>query len=141
MTFPARSWYQSKGMLHITKGPEFDHRNVSLGPVSSLHDRACELYYSLAGGRVDYGAQHSSRHRHDRYGRTFPVGLYPQWSVKHPLHFLGHSVASRISDMQYTRPPATLDNLTCELYREDPLSSNCSTCCRKVILEKIVTRT
>ncbi|KJA25838.1 hypothetical protein HYPSUDRAFT_384676 [Hypholoma sublateritium FD-334 SS-4] len=72
MTFLARSWYQ--------------------GPVSSLHDRACELYYSLAGGRVDYGAHHSTRHRHDRYGRTFPVGLYPQWSVKHLLHFLGHSV-------------------------------------------------
>ncbi|KAF8203011.1 alpha beta-hydrolase [Pholiota molesta] len=64
----------------------------NLGPVSSLHDRACELYYSLAGGRVDYGAEHSSVHQHARYGRTFPIGLYPTWSKKQPLHFVGHSI-------------------------------------------------
>ena len=26
-----------------------------IGPVSSLHDRACELFYALRGGTVDYG--------------------------------------------------------------------------------------
>ncbi|KAF9270020.1 alpha/beta-hydrolase [Marasmius fiardii PR-910] len=65
---------------------------TSVGPVSSLHDRACELYYSLASGRVDYGEEHSKQHGHARYGRTCDEGLYPQWSQRYPLHFLGHSV-------------------------------------------------
>ncbi|KAL0580803.1 hypothetical protein V5O48_001179 [Marasmius crinis-equi] len=65
---------------------------TSVGPVSSLHDRACELYYSLVGGRVDYGEEHSKIHGHARYGRTIENGLYPQWSKQNPLHFLGHSI-------------------------------------------------
>ncbi|THV07592.1 alpha beta-hydrolase [Dendrothele bispora CBS 962.96] len=64
----------------------------STGPVSSLHDRACELYYSLVGGIVDYGEEHSRIHGHARYGRTYSEGLYPGWSTEKPLHFLGHSV-------------------------------------------------
>ncbi|KAF5368457.1 hypothetical protein D9758_002331 [Tetrapyrgos nigripes] len=64
----------------------------STGPVSSLHDRACELYYSLVGGTVDYGEEHSRIHGHARYGRTYDEGLYPEWSIDNPLHFLGHSV-------------------------------------------------
>ncbi|EAU92760.1 lipase [Coprinopsis cinerea okayama7 len=65
---------------------------VSVGPVSSLHDRACELYYALRGGTVDYGSSHSSEHNHARYGRTHPTGIYPRWSKERPLHFLGHSI-------------------------------------------------
>ncbi|KIK70757.1 hypothetical protein GYMLUDRAFT_291035 [Collybiopsis luxurians FD-317 M1] len=52
----------------------------SVGPVSSLHDRACELYYSLVGGTVDYGEEHSILHSHSRFGRTHAQGLYPHWS-------------------------------------------------------------
>ncbi|PPQ67189.1 LOW QUALITY PROTEIN: hypothetical protein CVT25_005790, partial [Psilocybe cyanescens] len=51
----------------------------------------CELYYSLLGGTVDYGEEHSSTHRYSRYGRTFSNGLYPVWSKEKSLHFLGHS--------------------------------------------------
>ncbi|CDO75496.1 hypothetical protein BN946_scf184935.g32 [Trametes cinnabarina] len=65
---------------------------ASVGPVSSLHDRACELFYSLIGGTVDYGAEHSLQNGHRRFGRTYEEGLYSEWSVKHPLHFLGHSM-------------------------------------------------
>ncbi|KAJ7109995.1 Alpha/Beta hydrolase protein [Mycena epipterygia] len=65
---------------------------VSVGPVSSLHDRACELYYALLGGTVDYGAEHSTTHKHARYGRKITQGLYPEWSPTQPLHFLGHSI-------------------------------------------------
>ncbi|KAL0951495.1 hypothetical protein HGRIS_008180 [Hohenbuehelia grisea] len=64
----------------------------SVGPVSSLHDRACELYYCLVGGTVDYGEKHSRNHKHNRYGRVHAKGLFPQWSREYPLHFLGHSV-------------------------------------------------
>ncbi|KAJ7161357.1 alpha/beta-hydrolase [Mycena crocata] len=65
---------------------------VSVGPVSSLHDRACELYYGLVGGTVDYGEEHAAAHRHARYGRKIVQGQYPQWSPDYPLHFLGHSI-------------------------------------------------
>lgn len=38
--------------------------------VASLHDRACEIFYSLKGGTVDYGEEHAREHGHDRYGAT-----------------------------------------------------------------------
>ncbi|KAK7064042.1 hypothetical protein R3P38DRAFT_2822035 [Favolaschia claudopus] len=65
---------------------------VSVGPVSSLHDRACELYYALLGGTVDYGMEHSISHKHARYGRNIAQGQYPDWSPTRPLHFLAHSM-------------------------------------------------
>ncbi|SJX60815.1 related to lipase [Sporisorium reilianum f. sp. reilianum] len=46
-----------------------------IGPVSSLHDRACELFFALRGGTVDYGE-----------------ALCPQWQRGLPAHFLGHSL-------------------------------------------------
>ncbi|PWN45705.1 hypothetical protein IE81DRAFT_363937 [Ceraceosorus guamensis] len=68
-----------------------------IGPVSSLHDRACELFYSLHGGTVDYGEAHAQEHGHSRWGRRYPPaseggGSYPQWSEKHPVHMVGHSL-------------------------------------------------
>ena len=56
-----------------------------------MHDRACELYYSIKGGTVDYGAYHAFRYGHSRYGKHHPVGLYPSWSKENPIHFVGHS--------------------------------------------------
>ncbi|KAH8822751.1 alpha/beta-hydrolase [Flagelloscypha sp. PMI_526] len=73
-----------------------------IGPVSSLHDRACELFAALKGGIVDYGEEHSKNHRHSRFGRTIESGLYPQWDSEHPLHFMGHSIGgSTIIKLQY----------------------------------------
>ena len=40
------------------------------GPLSSHHDRACELFYSLKGGVVDYGAEHACRCDHARSAVT-----------------------------------------------------------------------
>ncbi|KAI0052547.1 alpha/beta-hydrolase [Auriscalpium vulgare] len=75
---------------------------ANVGPVSSLHDRACELFYALTGGTVDYGAEHSTSNEHGRYGRAHPHGLYEAWSVTRPLHFLGHSVGgSTIVKLQH----------------------------------------
>lgn len=65
---------------------------ASVGPVSSLHDRACELFYTLLGGAVDYGEGHAEAHGHQRYGRVVDNALYPSWSLDSPLHFLGHSM-------------------------------------------------
>ncbi|KAF8330408.1 uncharacterized protein EI90DRAFT_3060651 [Cantharellus anzutake] len=63
-----------------------------VSPVNSVHDRACELFYLLRGGSVDYGEEHAKKHKHRRFGRHHSIGLYPSWSVEHPLHFIGHSM-------------------------------------------------
>ena len=67
---------------------------ATVGPISSLHDRACELAYQLKGGRVDYGAEHADEAGHLRFGRTYAdaAALHPQWSKMNPVHLVGHSM-------------------------------------------------
>ncbi len=65
--------------------------NVYPSSVGSIHDRVCEVFYELIGGRVDYGEEHSSYHGHDRFGREFSQGLLPQWDEDHPIIVIGHS--------------------------------------------------
>ena len=64
---------------------------ASLGPFSSHHDRACELFYQLMGGRCDFGAEHSAKYGHDRYGKNYVEPLYAEWSAENPVHFIAHS--------------------------------------------------
>ncbi|ETK96954.1 hypothetical protein F441_00462 [Phytophthora nicotianae CJ01A1] len=71
-----------------------NHLLVDVGSVSSDHDRACEVFYQLVGGRVDYGEQHSNDTGHDRYGEMFDNPLHPNWSEDNPVHLLGHSFGS-----------------------------------------------
>lgn len=66
---------------------------ASVGPISSNWDRACDLYACIKGGRVDYGAAHSKKYGHERYGRVF-AGLYPEWDNDHPVNLWGHSLGS-----------------------------------------------
>ncbi|MCP4129693.1 MAG: hypothetical protein GY754_01635 [bacterium] len=63
----------------------------SIGPISSHHDRACELFYQLKGGRVDYGEEHANTFQHRRFGKEYP-GLYPIWDKNNPVHIVGHSM-------------------------------------------------
>lgn len=65
--------------------------NVFPSATGSLHDRACEIFYELKGGRVDYGEEHSRYHGHERYGNTFLKGKYEEWDENHPIILLGHS--------------------------------------------------
>lgn len=65
--------------------------SVSPSPTGSLHDRACQIFYELYGGTIDYGEEHSAYHKHERYGRTFPVGKLSKWSEQFPVIFVGHS--------------------------------------------------
>ena len=65
---------------------------ASVSPHGSAWDRACELYAQLAGSRVDYGAFHSKRYGHDRYGRDFSDHpLIAQWDSDKRLVLIGHS--------------------------------------------------
>ena len=77
---------------------------ASVGPISSAHDRACELAYQIKGGRVDYGAEHSATAGHDRFGRSYDrsVAFHPEWSEQQPVHLVGHSMgAPTIWMLQY----------------------------------------
>jgi triacylglycerol lipase len=76
----------------------YETYTAAVGPISSVWDRACELYACIKGGRVDYGEAHARRFGHDRYGRIYP-GLYPQWGEVDPvtgetrkIHIIGHSL-------------------------------------------------
>ncbi|KAJ7558371.1 hypothetical protein O6H91_04G036200 [Diphasiastrum complanatum] len=67
-----------------------------LGSLTSIHDRACELFYYLKGGTVDYGADHSYQCGHARFGRNHMEGHYPEWDENHPVHFVGHSTGVQV---------------------------------------------
>jgi|APFre7841882630_1041343.scaffolds.fasta_scaffold05173_1 triacylglycerol esterase/lipase EstA (alpha/beta hydrolase family) len=68
---------------------------ASVGPMSSAHDRACELAAQIRGTRVDYGTQHAKQEGHERYGYDFAGnGFVPEWSDSKPVHLVGHSLGS-----------------------------------------------
>ena len=68
------------------------------GGLSSLHDRACEIFYQIKGGVVDYGEQHSRHFGHNRFGRKY-AGEYPAWSSHNPIHIVGHSLGGTTARM------------------------------------------
>jgi len=61
------------------------------GQLLGHHDRACEIFYQLVGGTVDYGEEHSRRHGHARLGRTYQP-LHPAWGADRPIDLCGHSI-------------------------------------------------
>ena len=68
---------------------------ASVGPLSSAHDRACELAAQIKGARVDYGEEHARREGHKRFGFDFRgKGFVPHWSERCPVHLVGHSLGS-----------------------------------------------
>lgn len=70
----------------------FKAYDASVAPQGSAWDRACELYAQLTGTVTDYGAEHSARTNHPRYGRDFSKDpLIPVWDENHPINLLGHS--------------------------------------------------
>lgn len=65
---------------------------ASVGPLSSAHDRACELFAQITGTQVDYGEGHSKEAKHKRNGNTYTKVFVPDWSEKNPVHLVGHSL-------------------------------------------------
>ena len=97
-TFPY--WGSGAGMsegtgdfVKLLRDNGYEAYAVSVGPVNSAWDRACEIYAQLTGTVVDYGAAHSEAHKHERYGRSFegkPL-MGRVWSVDEPINLIGHS--------------------------------------------------
>ena len=70
----------------------FECYDASVDPQGSAWDRACELYAQLTGTVTDYGAEHSARCGHARFGRDFSKKpLITQWDENHKINLLGHS--------------------------------------------------
>lgn len=68
---------------------------ASLGPVSSAHDRACELAAQIKGTAVDYDEAHALEAGHARFGRDFTGhGFVPDWNEENPVHLVGHSLGT-----------------------------------------------
>ena len=64
---------------------------VDVGANSSSHDRACEAFAQLTGGRTDYGEAHACECCHARFGRSYERAL-EHWDATHPIHLVGHSI-------------------------------------------------
>lgn len=67
---------------------------VEPGPMSSYHDRACEIFAQLYGTLTDFGKEHSELYGHNRYGRNFSYNkmLRGHWSEENPINFICHCV-------------------------------------------------
>lgn len=65
--------------------------NAFPSPTGSLHDRVCQIFYELMGGRVDYGEEHAAFHGHARFGKHYEKGLFPTWGKDRPIVVVGHS--------------------------------------------------
>ena len=67
---------------------------ASVGPISSVYDRACELAFQIRGGQVDYGAAHALESGHARLGKMYGAqqALHATWSANDPVHLVGHSM-------------------------------------------------
>ncbi|MFC6118731.1 esterase/lipase family protein [Macrococcoides bohemicum] len=97
--------------VNITSTLNIEGYNVyeaSIGSMTSSYDRAVELYYYIKGGRVDYGAYHSKKFGHHRFGKTYE-GIFPDWQPGKKVHFIGHSMGGqtiRILEhmLRYGRP-------------------------------------
>jgi len=76
---------------------------ASVGPVSSFHDRACELAAQTRGTPVDYGEEHANEFGHERFSEDFTGrGYHPDWCEERPIHLIGHSAgAHTILRLQY----------------------------------------
>ncbi len=91
-------WGATTGdLMSYLQSEGYECYSASVGPLSSAWDRACELYAQLIGSTVDYGAAHSEKHNHDRYGRTYYHALIPDWGELdengkiQQIHLIGHS--------------------------------------------------
>ncbi|MGC2779149.1 MAG: hypothetical protein WA418_26295 [Bradyrhizobium sp.] len=83
-------------------GSRFDVHEVKCGPISSFHDRACEVFAQIKGGDFHYakdqggetvGAKRAVVARTERK-HVPPQPLLPDWSKENPVILVGHSAGA-----------------------------------------------
>ncbi|KAH7570329.1 hypothetical protein ACOSP7_018389 [Xanthoceras sorbifolium] len=86
------------GLSYFAGAEKKDERVLvpDLGSLTSVYDRARDLFYYLKGGQVDYGEEHSKACGHSQFGRVYEQGHYPEWDEDHPIHFVGHSAGAQV---------------------------------------------
>ncbi|MBN2049394.1 MAG: triacylglycerol lipase [Spirochaetales bacterium] len=96
-----RYWGGFEDIQEYLKEQGFEVYTADIGPLSSNHDRACELFTEIKGGQVDYGAAHADTFGHERFGKTCS-GFYPPWGTEDPetgeirkVHLVCHSMGGQ----------------------------------------------
>lgn len=85
-------WGSTTGsLMKYLESKNIEAYDVSVGPLSSAWDNACEIYAQITGTTVDYGKAHSEAHGHDRFGRKYTEPLVADWSENKKVHLIGHS--------------------------------------------------
>lgn len=91
-------WGATTGdLMKYLQSEGYECYSASVGPLNSAWDRACELYAQILGVTVDYGAAHSAKYNHARFGRTYYQPLIPNWGELdddgkiQQIHLIGHS--------------------------------------------------
>ncbi|NLL63327.1 MAG: hypothetical protein GX241_03655 [Ruminococcaceae bacterium] len=77
-TFPYFGTISAKA-TDIIKSMGMDCHTADFCLLSSVWDRACELYAQIVGGTVDYGEVHSKKHGHEQFGKTYEKGFVENW--------------------------------------------------------------
>ncbi len=74
---------------------EFQLHEANCGPVSSFHDRACEVAAQIKGTITDYGKAHSEQEKHAQFSHDYTGhALVEGWSEENPVILIGHSAGS-----------------------------------------------
>ena len=91
---PFSYWGDALAQFAATR---FEAHEVKCGPVSSFHDRACELFAQIKGGDFIYGTTPDAAKRAvvTRGERKHVAGpLLPEWSADNPVILVGHSAGA-----------------------------------------------
>ncbi len=82
----------SGNLMRYLRARGLDCHSATMSPENSAWDRACELYAQLTGTKTDYGAAHSERCHHARYGKDYTgKALIDDFDAEHKVNLIGHS--------------------------------------------------
>src|SRR5262245_39704305 len=77
-------------------GTQFKTHWVKCGPISSFHDRACEVFAHITGMTINYGAGHSAAEGHAQFSRDLTGQAFvPDWSEDNPVILISHSAGAQ----------------------------------------------
>lgn len=67
---------------------------LDTGKFSSPYDNATMCFFQLKGGLADFGEEHSKKHKHNRYERTYPAA-YNSWNSTNKIWIVAHSAGAQ----------------------------------------------